>query len=394
MSKELLFDSFSCLDENLLERSETKQPRVPWNNWLKIAACFAVLIGALAVPFVARQHAAVGTPASQFATPADAETAEHEWETSYTPTRGETDNWDTEIIVNGPMIAWGNDASEIVDNYVPMIEYYETGREACYAAPKNGEVGISISLRGAMDEYGDDARYRVVVDLFRDEERLLSEGFEAHDEIDRLAALGYISGLESYYDQGVLENAYFTLHATYDQLKSFAASDDYGYMLFLYAERVPDYEPAPEAVYSGSIAVDSAPTDVTAVTPPFTGAHLTQEQAYADADYGAYLCQPPAGFDEREFLRVDDVLLGSFRRGYDYVDWHVSREANDAAVAAADLTPELVAEHMYRANEAGDTDGLRIMNFCVDYGDIAVRVTAKGVGAEWLYSQLSNLRQS
>ena len=70
------------------------------------------------------------------------------------------------------------------------------------------------------------------------------------------------------------------------------------------------------------------------------------------------------------------------------MDWYVSRGTDDTAVAAADLTRELVAERMYRADDAGDTDGWRIMNFCVDYGGVFVRVTAKGVSPEWLYGQL------
>ena len=416
MKKELLLDSFSYLDENLLERSESAEKRVAWQRWAGIAACVA-LIAALVIPEAVQADPKSGIhisrprhPGESFASmvrrfnPTDVVEAEdaEKWDTimenfepaiveEVTPSDGEADDGS---IANGAMIVWpDNGAAEIP--MTPMIEAYKTDGAACYVAPKNGEVGRSVPLRGAMDEYGDGARYRVVVDLFRDEQPLPAEGFEAHDEIDRLAALGYTSGLESYFDHGVLENAYFTIHATYDQLVNFAASADYGYMLYLYAERVPDYDPDLPVIFSpGHIAVDEEPTDLTAVTPPFSGEYLTQEQAYADADLGAYLCEPPAGFGEREFPRMDGVLLASFRRGYDYVDWHVSRDTSDAAIPAADLTPELIAERMYCVDDAGDTDGLRIMNFCVDYGGIFVRVTAKGVTAEWLYSQLSNLCQS
>ena len=389
MNQKQLFDSFSYLDENLLERSEAMQPRIPWNNWLKTAACFALMAAAIAVPLVARQHAAVGTPSSQFATTADAEAAEQEWEASHTPTQTETDNWDTPSINGSPAMLPIDAAKELPT--APWVESYPMDAEFCYAPPKNGEVGYSIPLREAMNEYGDNARYRVVVDRFQNEQPKDPTGDEVEAEMDRLAAVGIVNAYERFYDHDVLERAYFTIHASRYELEHFPPNDDYGYMLFLYAERVPDYESGPEVVYGGNIEVDSVPTDTTAVTPPFSGAYLTQEQAYADADYGAYLCRPPAGFAEREFIRMDGVFLASFRRGYDYVDWHVSRESNDAAIPAADLTPELVAERMYRADDAGDTDGLRIMNFCVDYGDIFVRVTAKGVTAEWLYSQLAAL---
>lgn len=386
MNKELLFDSFSHLDESLLERSESVQPRVAWRRWAGVAACAALLIGALALPFVARQHAATDSPSAQLGTAAGAEAAEHEWEASYTPSQGETDDWDKPPAVGSPAMLSTDAAKELP--VVPWVEAYPMDAEACYAAPKNGEVNLSVPLREAMKEYGDNARYRVVVDRFRNEQPLDPTGDEVEAEMDRLAAVGIVSAYERVYDHEELERAYFTIHATRYELEHFPPSDDYGYMLFLYAERVPDYEPQQEpAASNGAITVDEA----TAVTPPFSGAYLTQEQAYADADFGAYLCEPPAGFGEREFLRVGDVLLASFRRGYDYVDWHVSRETSDAAVAAADLTPELVAERMYWANDAGDTDGARIMNFCVDYGDVVVRVTAKGVTAEWLYQQLTVL---
>ena len=408
MNKELLFDSFSHLDESLLERSEATKPCIVWRKWAGAAACLALaaVLGLAVVranprgsqvrplrPGETWEDAVQGyNPDVTYATPADAEAAEHEWEAGYMPSQGETENWDTPPVVGSPAIAMlPNNASAEIP-VLPWVESYPMDVDACYAAPKNGEVGYSIPLREAMDEYGDDARYRVVVDRFQNEQPMDPVGDGVEAEMDRLAAVGIVSAYERVYDHDALEHAYFTIHASRYELEHFPPSDEYGYMLFLYAERVPDYEPAPEAVYSGSIAIDSAPTDVTVATPPFTGAHLTQEQAYADADYGAYLCQPPAGFDEREFLRVDDVLLASFRRGYDYVDWHVSHAANDAAIAAADLTPELVAERMYRLNDAGDTDGLRIMNFCVDYGGIFVRVTAKGVTAEWLYEQLDALR--
>ena len=51
MNKELLFDSFSQLDENLLARSESAKTHIPWHRWAGIAACF-VLAAALAVPTI------------------------------------------------------------------------------------------------------------------------------------------------------------------------------------------------------------------------------------------------------------------------------------------------------------------------------------------------------
>lgn len=270
MNKELLFDSFSHLDESLLERSEAAKRYVPWRDILTTAACFAVLIGALAVPFVARRNVPVATPSAQFATSADAEAAEHEWAASYTPEANETDNWDTPPVVGSPAIAMlPNNASAEIP-VLPWVESYPMDVDSCFTVPKNGEVVISIPLREAMEEYGDNARYRVVVDRFQNEQPMDPTGDEIEAEINRLAAVGIVNAYERIYDHDVLERAYFTIHASRYELEHFPPSDAYGYMLFLYAERVPDYKPAPEAAYSGSIAVDSAPVDTTAVTPPFS----------------------------------------------------------------------------------------------------------------------------
>ncbi|MBQ9458761.1 MAG: hypothetical protein IJU66_02400 [Oscillospiraceae bacterium] len=269
MNKEQLFDSFSHLDESLLERSEATKPRIVWRKWAGAAACLALaaVLGLAVVranprgsqvrplrPGETWEDAVQGyNPDVTYATPADAEAAEHEWEVSYTPTQGETENWDAPSVVGSPAIMSTDAAKELP--VVPWVESYPMDVEACYTAPKNGEVGYSIPLGEAMEEYGDNARYRVVVDRFQDEQPMDPTGDEVEAEMDRLAAVGIVSAYERLYDHDVQERAYFTIHATRYELEHFPPSDDYGYMLFLYSERVPDYEPAPEAVYSGGVAV-------------------------------------------------------------------------------------------------------------------------------------------
>ena len=53
------------------------------------------------------------------------------------------------------------------------------------------------------------------------------------------ASLGYTVAVETV-GNGEDERlrTFFTMHATYDQLQSFEAADDIGYMFFLYDERV------------------------------------------------------------------------------------------------------------------------------------------------------------
>lgn len=127
-----------------------------------------------------------------------------------------------------------------------MISSYGGGdTEACYAVPENGTVGLSGPLRGAVEEYGDSVRYRVLVDLFRDGQALEMNGSLAKEESARLAALDFTPAVETYFD-GREYHYYFTLHATMEQVTHFAASDQYGYMLFLYNERVPSASPDSE----------------------------------------------------------------------------------------------------------------------------------------------------
>ncbi len=385
MNADLLFDSFSHLDGSLIERSE--RPARPRRvRALKIAACFALLAALAASPMLARRQ----RPAAM---PSGTETLFVQTsETAAAPIEDETPPAESSApaVKYAPTQPFGAPLTEAA-SVLPMIETYPLSADACYAAPENGEANRSMPLRAAMEQYGEGARYRVIVDLFRDGQPLPADGAEAQAERERLAALGWTVAYETLTGEDQRTRHYFTLHADYRQLADFPVSGEYGYLLFLYGEYEPSATPQPPAVYSESqLSTGSIPTESIEVcgVPPFSGETLTHEQAYADPDFGAYLCDAPEGFTEWEFFLAGGVLSAHFRRGYDYVDWYVSRGTDDPAVAAADLTRELVAERMYRADDAGDTDGWRIMNFCVDYGGVSVRVTAKGVSPEWLYGQL------
>ena len=137
----------------------------------------------------------------------------------------------------------GADVSHHPNNYVPdgserkMISSYGSGTfSGSYEAPANGKSVFSIPLSGAMAEYGDSAMYRVVIDVFRNRERLAPDSGAVKAEQERLSAKGYTVAVENYYD-GSKNHFYFTLHAEYDELKNFAASEDYGYFISLYDER-------------------------------------------------------------------------------------------------------------------------------------------------------------
>ena len=138
---------------------------------------------------------------------------------------------------------------------LPMISGYGDGSEACYKAPENGEVGWSVPLRGAVEEYGDGANYRVFVDLFKDGQPVPQDSDEAERERERLASLGYTVATETVRETDGAEFTYFTLHVFREKLEALDPGD-YGYMLFLYNERVPGGEPSDTGavVFNGNAA--------------------------------------------------------------------------------------------------------------------------------------------
>ena len=138
----------------------------------------------------------------------------------------------------------GADVSHHPNNYVPdgserkMISSYGSGTvSGSYAAPANGKSVFSVPLSGAMAEYGDSVMYRVVIDVFKNRERLAPDSGAVKAEQERLSAKGYTVAVENYY-VGSKNHFYFTLHAEYDELKNFAAGEDYGYFIYLYDERI------------------------------------------------------------------------------------------------------------------------------------------------------------
>jgi hypothetical protein len=103
----------------------------------------------------------------------------------------------------------------------------------------NGGVMFSDALTGALEQYGGDVLYRVIVELFSDGVQIDCAGDAGTAEMERFAAEGYTVAFETYND-GYVDHNYFTLHATAEQLDSsyFPASEQYGYCVMLYGERI------------------------------------------------------------------------------------------------------------------------------------------------------------
>lgn len=191
-----------------------------------------------------------------------------------------------------------------------------------------------------------------------------------------------------------------------------------------------------EILESFTVYTASQP-DLSAITaqeiPQWQDTALTQAEALADPDFGAYfLSSPLSGFAEESIRRYQDqhtnALWGLWARGYDELRWEVrqmteedsarlvdgsQREQYDLSLypipradsvpeqlrdivdhpifQAEDLTLEIVTARATTVSDAGDSDGIR-MDFAVRYGEVIVEVQSKGVDVQWLYEQLIALR--
>ena len=158
----------------------------------------------------------------------------------------------------------------------------------------------------------------------------------------------------------------------------------------------------------------------------------TLSEAQAESDFGQYLpSELPDGFGDaiiRRFKFKDsNYLSGMWSRGMDDLTWVVEPYSkddahrltsvddkenydlslypipradsvpddlrdivNDPIFEAEELTLETVYCRAYKVNDAGDTDGWR-MKFSVKYGDVIISVSTKGIEPDWVYQQLKSL---
>lgn len=140
---------------------------------------------------------------------------------------------------NGPCLREGDEPPV----YRNLITSYPIGCSADYRAPYDGEVCYTVPLYYAMKEYGADADYMVIIEIYSGggtaNSKRLYELADLRAEFDRLGALGYEAGLN------LPSNAapFLTLHATYEELQNFPAAADRGYFLRLYTEDEPSCIP-------------------------------------------------------------------------------------------------------------------------------------------------------
>ncbi|MBQ3920595.1 MAG: hypothetical protein II689_00020 [Firmicutes bacterium] len=268
MKAEKLLKKIGDIDERYVAAAESrgrKTVKRSFTKWAALAACF-VLACAVAIPAIngGRQKGAMdmngaappqstGTKVAE--APKTEDKAAMESEPSAEP--------EPQAVANSPA---GSPADS--DNAEsPAAEGYETTRSViiqgyledgdtqtdyCYAIPKTGQVVISEYLRMAIEKYEKEENteftYRVVVDFFRGDKQIFPLSADAETEMQRLYDLGYTVAIEEAQKDDMVFT-WFTIHASADQILNFEPDPEYGYMLFLYNERVPgEEELTPEVV--------------------------------------------------------------------------------------------------------------------------------------------------
>lgn len=166
--------------------------------------------------------------------------------------------------------------------------------------------------------------------------------------------------------------------------------------------------------------------------PEFFDDKLTLNEARNDSVFGEYMLQAiPEGFLGESIRRykdqTQDYLSGLWTKGLEELSWVISeyketdsgrltniadtenydlslypipraesvpeelREiVNCPIFSAEELTLDAVYKRAYKADDAGDVDGWRMM-FAVKYGDVVIELRTKGVEPEWVFQQLMNI---
>ena len=439
MNKELLFDSFSYLDEELLARSEETRGARPRKKYAALAACFAlILAGVFAAPHILRAD----TPAPPAPVPDPGQNTDR-IERDPPPPGPEPDDpysYRHFFLWNEREAGAAPDASL---KYYALFGGALTAEE--YDAVMPDRLFDWMAPEGnAAGEYLGDGTLDAVT---------LRVGSTAHDGViqvtlmpeggtrDRFvtAQMERIGPLESeQIENGVRVTAWTQRSGDWTDLTATFVKDG---VRCLFTTAVPGDAPLLERMRDVGDLVfcfEEEPPDLSGLLTCdpsiFTDRRITHAEALADETFGAYfLPEAPEGFALAEPVRRrrdarQDYLYGDWTNGgYGYLEWRVSnvwdeghvvsaaetdkydlslypiprsesvpREkwevVNDPVFRAEELTETLIAARTVRMSEAGEAETWYVSGFTVLYGTTAVHVTAKGVSAEWLYEQLSALR--
>ena len=416
MNKNSVIDSLSRIDDDMIRsvenlRREKKRP--VWTRWSAMAACFCLLVAAVAVaphllPGAAQLPPGVSQSGGQ----------EH--------TKGPLPPW---------TIHYNEVSSMIAANRVFIKGVFTEPLNDAELAALMPNADFICSGYARFDDKGN------LLDIEMQTETSLPESPVRIGLADYFFGFDFVlSGAEVVsVCNGVDFRAYQYQSGNTVELSAYAIIND---VYFAFAMNVPqdDLEQAKEEfrhVLEYFAYYEEGKPDLSAIVPEEIP-ELTEvifstlSEAQAEPDFGRYMpSELPAGFGDaaiRRFKFQDaNYLSAMWSKGLDDLCWVVDyyteadvlrltgvddkenydlslypipradsvpdelREIVDDPIFEADeLTLETVYCRAYKVEDAGDTDGWR-MRFSVKYGDVIVSVSTKGVEPEWLYQQLVNL---
>lgn len=427
MNRKDLYRSFSEVEDDILERSESAAPKTKrpvWQSWVPAAACFCLLMATAAavpglVPEIPAAPDVTDPPAGSG--PTLSEGNDH--------TEGPWNPWKAhfnkvEAVLDGARVyvpGYFTEAlsAEEIAAIEPGMRHEWMRYSGCGAFDGSGNlllvylnvtttvpensVCVTVSQNWADRDYVlEDAP---VISICEDVEYRVYQ-WNSEDGSVTLAADAAIHGY----------TFAFTSKTSGQDLAQ--AKEDFTRVLecfAYYAEGKPELS---------AIVADKI--------PEWFDNALSHGEALEDPDYGAYMLQTvPGGFSQESIRRykdqTSDYLSGLWTSGYDEIRWKVytfseTDKARMTSVAdtenydlslypiprassvpeelreivdnpiftAEELTAEAVWARAYKTGETNDSSGWR-MAFSVKYGDIIVEVRTKGVDPEWIYHQLTGL---
>lgn len=412
MKKEDLFAAVGGVDEELLERSEAVSRRNPWRYLAAAAACFVAILGAATIWWKAEPTPMVSdtVPGMDQSQRVEAITVEPApiWQIYYN--YSETDS----VVATDVAYLNGYFVEELSQEELAAVlpagvnftgyggfEKDGTLIEVCLYATTPSVTEVTISPEPI-------ARCCVVSG-----EMVASRCGEVEFYVTYSDTGDGVDWLEAEAKIG----AYYYLFSTYgtpsEQLRQ-----DFQALLEAYAL-------AGEKIQLSKVVADGAES--------WLDEELSQEEARADVDFGAYWPENlPEGFGEGSIRRYrdqnEDYLSGLWTRGHDEFSWQVcyfeeedearctssaDRENYDLALypipraesvpeelweivdnpifELEELTLDVVYARAYQVEDGGDSEGWR-MNFSVRCGDMVVEIRTKGVSPEWVYERLMELQ--
>lgn len=427
-----LLDKMNLVDPAYVEAADTGtvSGKRTWVRWGALAACLCLVIaGAIAVPRLQSEPAPTPNPGGTIDYTGEPEVSSTPGADPATPTDRPRDIWTlyfNEVIT----------AVDAVRRYIPgyFTEALDDG-ELAALTPDGSAPDMTLSGYAGFDGEG------TPIDVFLTVTAPFLDGpVDVHISRNEYAHRYELSGELVLSTVNGVDFKVYRWNPAEDRLRLEAHGEINGYFFVFGYEggtEAPDRAAEDLSVILDcfSRCADGKP-DLSAVTPQaipeFFDRKLTLTEAKADADFGAFMLGDlPGGFVEETIRRYkdqnNDYLSGLWIKGYDSLQWKVSRytEADAHRVTsvedienydlslypiphgesvpeelrqivgnpifmAEELTLEVIYARAYKVEDAGDTDGWR-MAFSVKYGDMVVEVRTKGVEPEWVYQQLMDI---